>query len=115
MNSRELLLASYRAAVAAADPQHIVPPHLPAPPRGRTLVVGAGKAAASMALALERHWPELLPEYERLYGGRAYLPAEVAKPVREQVHALTRAHGVRDRRRVKLRPPEGPEQLRLAV
>lgn len=57
MNPRKLLLASYRAAVAAADPQHIVPPHLPAPPRGRTLVVGAGKAAASMALAFERHWP----------------------------------------------------------
>lgn len=61
MNARELLLASYRAAVAAADPQHIVPPHLPAPPRGRTLVVGAGKAGASMALALERHWPADAP------------------------------------------------------
>jgi DNA repair photolyase len=65
--------------------------------------------------ALERDWPELLPEYERLYGGRAYLPAGMTKPVREQVHALVRAHGVRDRRRVKLRPPEDPEQLQLAV
>jgi hydroxypyruvate reductase len=61
VTSRELLLASFRAAVAAADPQHIVPPHLPAPPRGRTLVVGAGKAAASMALAFERHWPADAP------------------------------------------------------
>jgi DNA repair photolyase len=65
--------------------------------------------------ALERDWPELLPEYERLYGRKAYLPAQVAKPVREQVHELARAHGIRDRRRIKLRPPEDPEQLRLAV
>src|SRR5215468_10499177 len=57
MNPRELLLASFQAALAAADPARIVPPHLPAPPRGRTLVVGAGKAAASMALAVETHWP----------------------------------------------------------
>lgn len=57
VDPRRLLLASYRAAVAAADPLEIVPPHLPEPPRGRTLVVGAGKAAASMAAAVERHWP----------------------------------------------------------
>jgi hydroxypyruvate reductase len=34
-----------------------VPAHLPKPPDGRTLVLAAGKAAASMALAVERHWP----------------------------------------------------------
>jgi glycerate 2-kinase len=56
VNVRELLTASFQAALAAADPLKIVPAHLPAPPRGRTLVVGAGKAAASMALAVERHW-----------------------------------------------------------
>src|SRR5512134_4060830 len=56
MTPRELLLASYRAAVAAADPLEIVPGHLPAPPRGRTVVVGAGKAAAAMAQAVEAHW-----------------------------------------------------------
>jgi hydroxypyruvate reductase len=55
------LLGSFKAAVAAADPLHIVPPHLPAPPKGRTLVVGAGKAAASMALAVEQHWPADAP------------------------------------------------------
>ncbi len=57
MSPKEILLGSFRAALAAADPQRIVPAHLPPPPRGRTLVVGAGKAAASMALALESHWP----------------------------------------------------------
>ncbi len=54
---RPLLEASFRAAVAAADPLQILPAHLPAPPRGRTFVAAAGKAAASMALAVERHWP----------------------------------------------------------
>jgi hydroxypyruvate reductase len=48
------LLAS---ALAAADPLKVVPPHLPAPPKGRTIVVGAGKAAAAMAKAVEDHWP----------------------------------------------------------
>jgi glycerate 2-kinase len=57
MTNRELLLQSFQAALAAADPLKIVPAHLPAPPKGRTLVVGAGKAAASMAKAVEDHWP----------------------------------------------------------
>jgi hydroxypyruvate reductase len=53
---RELLAESFRAAVAAADPLHILPAHLPAPPRGRTFVAAAGKAAASMAVAAEKHF-----------------------------------------------------------
>lgn len=57
MNARELLLGSFQAALGAADPLKIVPRHLPEPPRGRTLVIGAGKAAAAMALAVEQHWP----------------------------------------------------------
>src|SRR5512139_205245 len=57
MNPRALLLESFRAAVAAAAPALILPPHLPAPPHGRTLVVGGGKAAASMAAVVEAHWP----------------------------------------------------------
>lgn len=57
MQPRELLLGSFEAALAAADPLKIVPAHLPAPPKGRTLVVGAGKAAAAMALAVEQNWP----------------------------------------------------------
>ncbi len=54
---RELLLEMFRAAVAAASPATCVPPHLPPPPPGRTVVVGAGKAAAAMAEAVEAHWP----------------------------------------------------------
>jgi hydroxypyruvate reductase len=47
--------------VAAVDPLVILPQHLPSPPKGRTLVIGAGKAAASMAAAVERHWPADAP------------------------------------------------------
>jgi hydroxypyruvate reductase len=57
MSPRDLLLASFHAAIAAADPLKIVPQHLPQPPTGRTLVVGAGKAAAAMALSVEQNWP----------------------------------------------------------
>jgi glycerate 2-kinase len=55
-NDRDLLLAMFRAAVDAVSPARCVPPHLPAPPRGRTVVVGAGKAAAAMAQAVEARW-----------------------------------------------------------
>lgn len=61
MNPRALLLDSFRAAVAAADPATVLPPHLPAPPHGRTVAVGGGKAAASMAAAVEAHWPAHAP------------------------------------------------------
>jgi DNA repair photolyase len=65
--------------------------------------------------ALERDYPELLPDYERLYGRRAYMSKEDSQPVKEAVRELTRRHGIRDRRRLRLEPPEDPEQLRLAV
>lgn len=58
---RGLLEESFRAAIDAADPLRIVAQHLPPPPSGRTVVVGAGKAAASMALAVERAWPKDAP------------------------------------------------------
>jgi DNA repair photolyase len=65
--------------------------------------------------ALERDWPELLPEYERLYGRGAYLPRRETDPVRERVRALARSHGVRDRRRVRLEPAAQAEQLQIAA
>ena len=57
MVPRELLLGGFSAAVRAADPASILPAHLPPPPKGRTLVVGAGKAAGAMAHAVEAAWP----------------------------------------------------------
>jgi glycerate-2-kinase len=57
VDPRQFLRSLFDAAVAAADPMVALPAHLPEPPRGRTIVVGAGKASAAMGLALERHWP----------------------------------------------------------
>jgi len=64
---------------------------------------------------LAEDWPELLPEYERLYRRRAYLGAEHSKPVREQIAELARHHGIRDRRPTRLEPPAEPEQLSLGM
>jgi DNA repair photolyase len=62
---------------------------------------------------LARDWPELLPDYERLYARGAYLPQAEARPVKEEVRRLAKLHDVRDRRTVKPRPPERDEQLSL--
>src|SRR6202161_3084323 len=61
MSERQLLRDMFEAAIAAASPDKAVPPNLPPPPTGRTVVVGAGKAAASMARAVEAHWPDDKP------------------------------------------------------
>ena len=55
-NPQDALRSLFDAALAAADPALTVPPHLPAPPAGRTVVVGAGKASAAMARAVEDNW-----------------------------------------------------------
>jgi len=56
MEPTQLLRQMFDAAVARAMPDKCVPPFLPKPPKGRTIVVGAGKASASMAKAVEDHW-----------------------------------------------------------
>jgi len=60
MTPEVLLRAAFAAAIDAARAERVVTRWLPAPPRGRTLVVGAGKAAAAMALSFDQHWqPDL--------------------------------------------------------
>lgn len=56
LHQRALLRDLFAAAVAAADPARCLPAWLPAAPRGRTVIVGAGKAAAAMARAVEDNW-----------------------------------------------------------
>src|SRR5262245_17065316 len=57
---RKTLMALYEAAIAAAHPARCLPPHLPSVPKtGRLIVVGAGKAAAAMALVTESHYRRL--------------------------------------------------------
>jgi glycerate 2-kinase len=57
LDPRAFLGSLFDAAVGAASARISVPPNLPPPPRGRTIVVGAGKAAAAMAKAVEDNWP----------------------------------------------------------
>ena len=57
MRERQLLREMFEAAIATASPDKAVPANLPEPPAGRTVVIGAGKAGASMARAVEGHWP----------------------------------------------------------
>jgi len=56
MSPREILRCLFDAAIAAADPALCVPPHLPPDDGGRLIVIGAGKASAAMARAVEDHW-----------------------------------------------------------
>jgi DNA repair photolyase len=73
---------------------------------------------------LARDWPELLPAYEQLYEGRAYVAKEVLEPVKRQVRELAKQHGIADRRPTRAQAPQpadvapripvGAEQLSLA-
>jgi len=63
--------------------------------------------------ALARDWPELLPEYERLYAGRSYLSSSETEPVRQAVRELARASW--QPRRPTIQPEPEPKQLALAV
>jgi len=78
----------FQAALAACDPARCVPPHLPPAPRGRTVVVGAGKAAAAMARAVETHWPGPL-------GGLVVTRYGHAVPC-ERIEVIEAAHPVPD-------------------
>lgn len=60
-NPREFLAQLYWAAVRSALPLHRMGAYLPPPPKGRTVVIGAGKAAGAMAQALESLWPADAP------------------------------------------------------
>ena len=62
---------------------------------------------------LARHWPELLPRYEQAYRDRAYLPPSFGERTLAEVSRLRSLHRVSDQRRVILKPPPQPEQLRL--
>jgi DNA repair photolyase len=64
---------------------------------------------------LAEDWPEQLPLYEEIYAGRAYLGADLMRPVRAEVSRLAREYEIGDRRSIRLAPPPEPEQLSLAV
>jgi len=111
---RELLEASFRAAVAAADPLRILGPHLPPAPKGRTFVAAAGKAAASMALAVEKNWSSPL-EGIAVTRYRHGLPTKRIRVV-EAGHPVPDEAGERAATEILKNVRElGPEDLLLAL
>jgi hydroxypyruvate reductase len=96
---RALLRAMFDAAVAAADPLVCLPPHLPRDrPRGRTVVVGAGKAAAAMAQAVERHWDGPLSGLVVTRYGHALPTTRIE--VLEAAHPVPDANGMKAAERI---------------
>ncbi len=94
-----LLRALYDAAVQRALPAHTLETFLPAPPKGRTLVLGAGKAGGAMAQAVDRLWPMDKPlsglvvtRYDHIPPGGELLPGRIE--VVEAAHPVPDAAGV---------------------
>lgn len=80
----------FAAAVRATHPTNCLPSHLPELPAGRTLVVGAGKAAAAMAQTVESHWPDtpaglVVTRYGHSASCRHIEVLEAAHPVPDQL------------------------------
>ena len=96
--TRSLLTAMFDAAVAAADPAKVVPRNLPDPPRGRMVVVGAGKASAAMARAFEQSWKGDLSGLVVTRYGHA-VPCERIEIV-EAAHPVPDAAGEKAARRI---------------
>ncbi len=98
LDPKALLRQMFEAAIAAAQPARCVPPYLPEPPAGRLIVIGAGKASAAMAQAVEAHWPgELSGLVVTRYGYAA--PCQRIEIV-EAAHPVPDAAGLDAARRI---------------
>ena len=96
---RDLLRRMFDAAIAAAQPAHCVPPHLPDKPKGRLIVIGAGKASAAMARAVEDHWEGPLEGLVVTRYGYA-VPCERIEIV-EAAHPVPDAAGMQAAQRIR--------------
>jgi glycerate 2-kinase len=85
---RQLLQQMFSAAIEASQPRHCIPAYLPAPPKGRLVVIGAGKASAEMARVVESNWPGPL-------GGLVVTRYGYAVPC-ERIEIVEAAHPVPD-------------------
>ena len=92
---RQFLEYLFEVAVRQAQPQHRTGAFLPPPPRGRTLVLGAGKAAGAMAQAVEALWPQQAPLTGLVVTRYGHTPARPAG-LRQRVEVLEAAHPVPD-------------------
>jgi glycerate 2-kinase len=110
---RTFLRSLFEAAIAAAQPELVIPPHLPPRPKGRILVIGAGKASAAMAKAVEDHYGEVSGLVVTRYGHavpcRAIEIVEAAHPVPDAAGFATA------RRMMELVRGLGPDDLVLAL
>jgi glycerate 2-kinase len=86
----------YDVAVARALPDRILAGHLPPPPRGRTLVLGAGKAGGSMAAALEAAWPADAPISGLVVTRYAHTPPAWRRFAAPRIELVEAAHPVPD-------------------
>jgi hydroxypyruvate reductase len=93
-----LLRQMFDAAIASAQPALCIPPYLPPPPRGRLVVVGAGKASAAMARAVEEHWQGPLSGLVVTRHGYA-VPCEQIEII-EAAHPVPDAAGMRAAQRM---------------
>ena len=89
---RELLRQMFEAAIASAQPALCLPPHLPQEPRGRLVVIGAGKASAAMAAAVEANFPG---ELSAQLSGLVVTRYGYAQPCR-RIEIVEAAHPVPD-------------------
>src|SRR3954447_14381289 len=104
----------FHAAVEAARPENIVPQHLPSPPKGRTIVLGGGKASAAMAKAVEDHWPGPLEGLVVTRYGHAVPCARIE--IVEAAHPVPDAPGRAAAERIlKLAQGAGPDDLVLCL
>jgi hydroxypyruvate reductase len=88
----------FDAAIASAQPSLCIPPHLPAAPRGRLIVIGAGKASAAMARSVEDHWPGPLAGLVVTRYGYA-VPCQHIE-IAESAHPVPDASGLRAAQRM---------------
>lgn len=116
LTAQRFLTDLFAAAVARAQPERCVPPALPPPPKGRTVVLGAGKASAAMARAVEHHWPA-----DRPLEGLVVTRYGHAVPC-ERIEIVEAAHPVPDaagqaaaRRILDLAQSLGPDDLALCL
>ncbi len=92
---RRFLEHLYRVAVARALPLHNTAAYLPPPPKGRTLVLGAGKAAGAMAHAVEAFWPADAPLSGLVVTRYGHLPPR-PDGLPQRIEVLQAAHPVPD-------------------
>jgi hypothetical protein len=118
---RATLLALFDTAIAAAHPDVCLPPHLPAPPAGRIIVLAAGKAAGSMAAAAEAHYFDALGLDPERLTGLAVTRYGYARPTRV-IRMIEAGHPVPDEAGIaaseetlRLAATAGPDDLVLVL